>query len=122
MGSYNGLVASLIKGSSTGGEFAVLDGVSTSSTVAAVPAKFLNRALYAVAIEGISGTISCHVIGAIGGATYVVVGTTGITANGTTLLGSSVTSIGSPRPKYIEIASGEDGSGFTASVFLAGEY
>ena len=122
MGSYNGFVSTLIKGSSTGGEFAVLDGVSTSSIAAAVPAKFMNRALFAASIGGISGTISIHIIGSIGGATYVVAGATGIATNGTHLLGSSVTSIGAPRPAFIEWASGEDGSGFTGSIFLAGEY
>ena len=122
MGSYNGFVSSLIKGSSTGGEDAVLDGVSASSIVETIPAKFMNRAIYAATITGISGTISVNVIGSIGAATYVIAGVSGIATNGTHLIGSSTESGGSPRPSSIEWASGEDGSGFTGSVFMAGEY
>ncbi len=122
MSSFNGLISSLIKGSAGSGENAVLDGVSTSSIVAGTPAKFMNRALFALELSGISGEISCHIVGAIGGATYVIAGATAIAANGSLLLGSSVTSIGCARPKYVEWASALDGAGFTGSVFMAGEY
>jgi hypothetical protein len=123
MPSYNGrLSETLIKGSSTGGEFAVLTGVSTASIVPSVPAKYLDSALFAVESQGVSGTFSAHVISRIGGATFVIAGVTGIAADGSSLMGLSTAIVGVPRPSYVEFGSAEDGSGFTASVHMAGEY
>ena len=123
MPSYNGLISGpFIKGSSTGGEFAVLDGVSTHPIVAAVPAKYFDSALFAISTQGISGTYSAHVISSVNGATFVIAGATAIAADGSVLFGTSAAIVGVPRPAYVEFASAEDGSGFTASVSMAGEY
>lgn len=122
MSSFNGHISTLIKGSSTGGEFAVLDGVSTSVISDSVPAKFMKRAQFGVDTQGVSGTYSVHVISRIGGATFVVAGTTGIATDGSTLIGSTPSIAGVARPVYVEWASAEDGSGFSSSVFMAGDY
>jgi hypothetical protein len=121
MSTYNGAVSSLIKGSSTGGENAVLDGISTSQVVNAVPRGYYHNAMYGAVISGISGTISIDVVASIAGATYVVAGATGIATNGSFVFGTTG-GISSPRPAYVSWASAEDGSGFTGSVTLACEY
>jgi hypothetical protein len=125
MASYNGLLSSLIKGSSTGGEFAVLTGVSQAPIVSGFPAKHITQPMIGVLTTGISGTYSCHVIGAIGGCTFVVAGATGIASNGSTIFGSTSLVTGvltAGRPAYCEFASAEDSSGFTSSVFVATQY
>jgi len=122
MASFNGHISTLIKGSSTGGEFAVIDGVSTSTISDSAPAKFMKRAQFSVSTQGVSGTYSVHVVSRIGGATFVVAGVTGIAADGSTLIGATPSIAGVARPSYVEWASAEDGSGFTSSVFMAGDY
>lgn len=121
MPSFNGHLATLIKGSSTGGEDAVLTGVSASNVSNIVPAKFMKRSLCSVVTDGVSGTYSVHVIAAIG-TTFVTVGTTGIATNGITILGSTASYIPTAAPVQVEWASAEDSSGFTSSVFMAGDY
>ena len=131
MASYNGLVASMIKGSSTGGEFAVLDGISASNTVDNFPKRFFSHGQFAMTLHGMSGTISVDVVSSIGGASFVITGTTGYATDGNfvlpvqTFVGTSGVAVGNqgvPFPSYVSFGSGEDGSGLTASVFFAGEY
>lgn len=122
MATFHGTVATIIKGSSTGGEDAVLDGVSASDAVSTIPDRWMNRALFMVETQGVSGTYSVHVISSVLGATFVIAGATGIAADGVVLLGSSIPIVGVAIPSYAEWASGEDGSGFTSSVLMAGDY
>jgi len=122
MPKFNGLIASLTKGSSTGGEHALLTGTSLSPIGAMVPAKHFENAIFAVQTSGISGTYAVLVVGAVGGATFVIAGATGIGANGSTLLGTSVGVAAAPRPAYVAFSSAEAATGFTSSVFMAGEY
>jgi len=123
MPSYNGLLSgSFIKGSSTGGEYAVMTGSSTSVIADAVPMKYFNSALFGVEAAGISGGFAAFVISRIGGATFVIAGRTGITANGSFLMGSSSAIVGVPRPAYVEWQSAVNLSGVTAHVYMAGEY
>lgn len=123
MPSYNGRLSdTLIKGSSTGGEFAVLTGSSTAAIVSSAPAKYYDSALFAVTVQGVSGTFAAFVIGSVGGATYVIAGVTGIAADGSTLIGTSAAVQGVARPTHVEFQSAEDGCGFTASINMAAEY
>ncbi len=123
MASYNGFIAQLIKGSSTGGEFAVLTGVSRVATVSsALPHKLLKDALVAVHTQGVSGTYAVEVVSSINGATFVIAGMTGIAADGGTVLGASGSPLTIPSPVSVTFSSAEDGAGFTSTVSVAGEY
>ncbi len=122
MASFNGFVAQLIKGSSTGGEFAVFTGTSRGGVSNGIPQKILRDALIAVHTQGISGTYAVDVVSVIGGASFVIAGATGIAADGTTILGGSGTVLTIPRPSFVAWSSAEDGAGFTSSVHICGNY
>lgn len=119
MSSYNGLISSLIKGQSGG---AVLTGLSYSVIADAVPRGNFESATFGVVTTGVSGTYAVFVVGAVGGATAVIAGATGIGANGSTILGTTGGITGVPRPAYVQYASAEAASGFTASVFMSATY
>lgn len=123
MARFNGHIVTFTKGSSTGGENAVLTGISASGAISdAVPAKHFRDAIFGVVTQGISGTYACHVVGAVGGATMVIAGQTGIAADGSSIIGTTTPIAAIPRPAYVSFDSAEDGAGFTASVFMAAEY
>jgi hypothetical protein len=119
MPTYNGFLTSLIKGQSGG---AVLTGLSYTTVAASVPAKHITNAMFGAVTSGISGAYAVQVVSSIGGCTYVVAGATGIATNGSTLFGSSTTVRGAARPAYVQFSSAEDASGFTATIYMAGEY
>ena len=132
MGSYNGVVASLTKGGNQG-VTTLLTGTSAVTVVDSVPQKWITRGFFAVSCtEGVSGTFSVNVVGAVGGATFLICGRTNISGVGSfpllnpTWVGNSgsatTTNQGFPRPVLVNFDSAEDVSGFTASVWLAGEY
>lgn len=123
MALFNGVLAELIKGSSTGGENAVLTGTSTVAPGDNVPGKGLIHAVLAVHVTGISGTLSVGVVSNIAGATFVVIGATGIATNGINFIGQSTASpISLPRISGVNFESAEDGTGFSATVVAFGEY
>jgi len=128
MPMYNGLLATLIKGSSTGGEFAVLTGTSSVPPVAAVPAKMFKNPFMTVQTQGISGSYTVRVICSVGGSTFTIRGVS-VASNGTTLIGNTITSgnngahiFSMPRPSRVAFTSNVNGAGFTAHVYLCGEY
>jgi len=117
---FNGVVSTFIKGSSTGGENAVLTGISDAPIVAGVPNSFAYQGWYGIHTVGISGTYSVEIVASIAGATYTVAGVTGIGANGSTIIGSTTLPTITARPAYVQFASAEDGSGFTSTITFAG--
>lgn len=128
MANYNGLVASLTKDGSTVSQ--TLTGISSVTVVAAVPNKFFKHGQFGiVCTQGVSGNFSVNIIGAVGGATYIIAGRTSISAVGSypvplILYGNSgtPTNIGIPRPYQVQFQSNAAPAGFTASVYLAGDY
>lgn len=123
MGTYNGLLATITQPS--------IIGVSFFAPVASVPQKFFEHVEFGVAVTGISGKIAVDIIGAVGGATYIVAGRTNISAAGSypiplIVYGQSGNdpSVGSPRPYGVNVTSiGTTWSvGCTASVYMAGKY
>lgn len=127
MANYNGLVAGVTS-------IVLLGGTSqhVAPVVASVPNKFFHSGQFAINVAGISGTIGVQVIGAVGGATYVIAGRTSISASGgfpvplIKYVGTSGTNeiFGIPRPSAVLFqTTGLTATwGFTASVFLAAEY
>jgi hypothetical protein len=131
MANYNGLVASSSLNGSTVSQTLATGAQQNVPPVAAVPNKFFSDGQFAIAVSGISGLIGVQVIGAVGGATYVIAGRTNISAAGgfpipmVTYIGTSGTpiNVGIPRPAYVSFQAGVTGAiGVTASVFFAGEY
>ena len=122
MPSFNGHIASFSKGTSTGGENAVLAGNSYVNVVAAVPQKLFKSAIFAGTVSGISGGFGLLVVGSVGGATMVIAGKTAISADGSFVIGTTGGIAGVPRPRYIQYGSIADGAGFTTSIFMTGEY
>ena len=122
MASYNGFIAQLIKGSSTGGEFAVFTGVSRTGVSVALPHKMLKDALISVHTQGVSASYSVDVVCSINGATFVMAGVTGIAADGTNILGASGTPLTIPSPVFVTFSSSENAAGFTSTVSIVGEY
>lgn len=131
MASYNGLVASTI----IAGNTAFAAGTSTFGVTYTVPSKFFSHGQFAAQVTGISGTLGVQILGAVGGATFVIAGRTNVSAVGNfpipliTYVGTSGTfqNTGIPRPSLvIWQGAGLGGTtnqiGLTASVFLAGEY
>jgi hypothetical protein len=132
MANYNGLVAALTLNGSTVSQ--TLGGASISNVVtsASVPSKFFSHGQFAISVAGISGNIGVQIIGAVGGATYVIAGRTNISASGGfpipcisyTGTSGTFTNIGIPRPAFVSFQGNTAGTvvGFTASVFLCAEY
>lgn len=131
MASYNGLVATTV----IAGNTAFASGTSTFTIVSSVPAKFFPFGQFATQVTGISGTLGVQILGAVGGATFVIAGRTNVSATGNfpiplvTYVGTSgaVQNSGIPRPSLvIWQGAGLGGTtnqiGLTASVFFAGEY
>lgn len=124
MANWNGLVASLTQTRIIGTSFVT---VNTE-----MPNKFFKHGQFAIrATEGVSGTLFVNVIGAVGGATFVIAGRSNITAVGSFpmpqfLYGQSgtPTGIGYPRPIGVNFTGTGTtwGVGITASVFFAGDY
>lgn len=134
MANYNGLIASLTKDGSDADN--VLSGTSFVTVVSAVPGKFFPHGQFAIACtEGVSGGFSVDVIGGIGGATFAIATRRNITDPGSFPIpqnlfgfsGSQVSS-GFPRPIGVDFIAGTTAAGtswpvgFSASVYLAGEY
>jgi hypothetical protein len=127
MASYNSLLTS---NTTTG------DTQSTLATsIGQVPAKFFSSGHFAITCtEGVSGTIGVQIIGAVGGATYAIAGRTNISGAGSfpipliSYVGSSgsVALTGFPRPLGAEITgvsiAATRAVGYTASIYLCGEY
>jgi hypothetical protein len=118
MATYNGLISSLIKGQSGG---AVLTGASYANIVSAVPRGYFHAAKFGAIVSGISGGVDISVVASIGGCTYVVAGKSFAT-NGSHLFGATTSVVDSPRPAYVQYKSTKNTAGFTASVFMSGEY
>ena len=115
-------------------------GTSTSEVVinAAVPAKWFSNGVMALrCTEGVSGSIFCDVYGAVGGATFLIGGVSTITGAGNTIIPTDGVQAntasatypttsgqqGFPRPSLVIFGTaGAVGVGYTASVYLAGEY
>jgi hypothetical protein len=134
MGSYNGLVAQIALNGSTVSQVMGSTGVTYIGVTYSVPAKFFIAGQFGLQVTGISGTIGVQIVGAVGGATYVIAGRTNISATGgypvplVVYVGTSgaVTNVdaGIPRPAYVAFgAAGLTATiGVTASVFLCAEY
>lgn len=129
MAHFNGFLTQLIKGSSTGGEFAVITGVSRVSVATAVPTKMFTQPIFGVETQGISGSFAVVVVSAVGGATAVFAESADITADGSTIVGltspvlaGSIDVQACPRPVFVGYSTTTALSGFTSSVFMAGEY
>ena len=131
MASYNGLVASSSLNGSTDSQ--VMQGSSQQNVGcnAAVPSKFFSNGQFAIQVQGISGTVGVQIVGAVGGATFVIAGRTNISGVGgfpvplVKYVGTSGTfeGFGFPRPSFVSFQGGSTGTiGLTASVFLAAEY
>lgn len=127
MASYNGLLAS----QTTTGDTQTL----TAGPVTSVPAKFFSSGHFAITCtEGVSGSFGVQILGAIGGATYAIAGRTAISGVGSfpipliSYVGSSgsVALIGFPRPFAVELTgvsiAGTRAVGYTASIYVCGEY
>jgi hypothetical protein len=131
MANYNGLVASLTLNGSTVSQTLGTTAVSKAVIVAAVPNKYFSSGQFAVqATQGVSGGFAVVIVGAVGGATYIIAGRTNITAAGgwpvppVLYVGTSgsIPHLGFPRPSYVSFEGTGTIAGFTAGVFLAGEY
>ena len=133
MATYNGLLASMTLNGSTASQVLANQGVSFAKIADAVPMKYFSFGQFAIRVSGVSGTIGVEVVGAVGGATYVIAGRTNITASGgfpiplVAYVGTSGTvplaSPGIPRPAYVAFANGNTAvAGITASVYLAADY
>ncbi len=128
MATYTGRLGQLIKGSSTGGEDAVLTGVSRVTGLPANLPAMLHRPLIGVESQGVSGSVVIQVVGNIGGCTAVFAEGT-VSADGGTVLGltnpypaGSIDVQSIPRPSLIGFSTTTASSGFTSTVFIAGEY
>jgi hypothetical protein len=129
MGTFNGHVASHVLDGSTDSQ---VSGATTAVTVNAdvgVPAKAFRHAMLALRCQdGVSGSFGVEVIGAVGGATFIIAGRTAIAAVGNYVLGltnnqtwGAIENI-CPRPSKVVFSTAVPISGWTASVYLAGEY
>lgn len=132
MPTYNGLLCSLTKDGAQG-VTTFLNGISTVFPVNAVPQKFFNHVELAIALfNGVSGGFTVSVVGAVGGATYIVAERQNLSAVGSFPIplivygrSGSDPSLGIPRPWGVQFnapVTGQSNVGFTASVFIAGEY
>jgi len=134
MSTYNGFISSLTLNGSTVSQTM---GATPSNTVigTAVPNKYFANGQFAVqATQGVSGSFYVNVIGAVGGATYVIAGRTGINAVGGFPVpqflyvgaSGSITQVGIPRPAFVQWGSGTGSTsaviGFTATLYFAGTY
>ena len=126
MATYNGLLCSLT--TTLGGV-----SISTVNTADSVPAKYFKSGYIALtATQGISTGFYCNVFGMIGGATFIIAGRTAITTVGTYIMGTTSATlcgtgagVGSnpfPRPSYAQFGPTAGPTGFTASVYVCGEY
>lgn len=132
MANYNGLVSSKTLDGSTVSQTLGTTAFTYTQIADAFPMKFFSAGQFAVQTKaGQSGTIGVYVVGAIGGATFLIAGRSGIATVGGwpmgiynyTGLSGSVAITGIPRPAYVQWANhGAAFAGFTASVFFAGEY
>ena len=131
MASYNGFLCSRTYDGSTVSQTLGATASVTLTVSSAVPAKyFMNGFIALVASNGVSGTFGCDVIGSVGGATFVIAGRTGITAVGSYILGTTgiagtvgVGTVAFPRPSAVRLyTTGAAVSGFTVSLYMAGEY
>lgn len=134
MGSYNGLIASLARGTTDTNPLAT--GTSFIQSVDAVPMKYFSHGQFAVIVtQGVSGGFSVDIIGSVAGATFPIATRQNITAVGSfpipqVLYGFSggQVSAGFPRPAGVNFIAGTTAFGtswpvgFTASVTFAGEY
>ena len=115
MGSYNGLIAQTTLTS--------FNGISYTNAVDTVPSKLFKTAVFSARVSTqVGGTMSINVVGAVGGATFIIAGVTGIRATGNYIMGitASATYL-TPRPIYVQWAGGIS-TLFSARVFIAGDY
>lgn len=124
MPSFNGHVTSLT----------IADFLGVSTSVQAVDPsihgkKWFNQGTIACrTIDGVSGTFFVDVYGSVGGATFLIGGLTAVSAVGNVIIGTTGTAgmgtlgTGFPPPTKVVFGSASGVSGFTASIYLAGEY
>jgi hypothetical protein len=131
MSNWNGFVSSLTRNGSTVSQTMGATAVAYSQVADAVPGKYFSSGQFAVATtQGVSGAFFVNVVGAVGGATFVIAGRTAVNAVGgfpiplILYVGSSgsVPNRGFPKPAYVQWGSAGAVIGFTAAVYLAGEY
>jgi hypothetical protein len=124
MPSYNGLVASLTYNGSTVSQTLGATASAYVNAVDALPHKYVKTGIFAVnAKDGVSGGFGCQIVGGVGGATFVIAGITGIAAVGSSPMGTTALALfGIPRPAYVKFEPIAGVAGFTASVYLTGDY
>ena len=131
MGSYNVYVTAMTRNGSTTSQVLGTTAVAYSGISASVPNKFFSRGQFAIqTTQGVSGAFFVNIVGAVGGATYIIAGRTAIsTVGGFPIpqllyvgVSGSVTQVGLPRPAYAQFGSAGAIVGFTATVFLAADY
>ena len=118
--TFDGSTATTVTGT-TGGE--------TINTVNAVPMKMFKNAVLALqCVDGISGAFGVEVIASVGGATFVIAGKTDIDTVGNYVLGTTAkglwlaTDNTIPRPTKAVFETAGDIAGWTAYIYLMGEY
>jgi len=134
MSTFNGVIASLTKAGNAG-ITTLLSGVSSVTVNSTTPMKYFSGGQFAViAKNGVSGTFGVEIIGSIGGASFIIAGTTNIGSVGSYPIpfytytgvssGTQLINPGFPRPAYVNFVSGKSNidSGFTATVTLCGSY
>ena len=120
MGSWNGVIATdtiiLLSGTS---------GSEVFEVTAAAPAKALTRGIFSANVTSFLGAgggfAGVVVVGAVGGATFVIAGVTGLNANGNYIMGTTASALNlMPRPAYCFV----DGFSMSAAIAvgMAGEY
>jgi hypothetical protein len=124
MSSFNGMIATATFNGSTVSQTLGATASYYAPIVSACPAKFFDRGLFSVvATGGVSGGFGVLIVGNIGGATAVIGGRTSITSVGGSIIGATGSvNYGFPRPSYVQFQPVAGVAGFTAQVFLAGEY
>jgi predicted ATP-grasp superfamily ATP-dependent carboligase len=117
MASFNGHLASLTQTLQVGG-------VSYVTVSAEVPQKWFRTGLFAIkTLDGVSGSFGVQIVGSVGGATFVIAGVTTVNSAASRIIGTTGgATFGIPRPMYVAFQSAGTVTGFTASVYLAGDY
>jgi hypothetical protein len=119
MGSWNGVIASSTQNILSG------SGAESGPVSAEIPAKLFSSAVFGARVTGFTtgsgGHFGVVLVGAIGGATFVIAGVTAITANGNYLMGTTADATSLiPRPSTF-LVQGFSG-GATIAIGMAGEY
>jgi hypothetical protein len=124
MATWNGIIGSATRDGSTVSQTLLATATLVVPIGAQVPNKWFKHGLFScVLANGVSGGIGIQIVGYIGGASFVIAGTTALTTVGSKILGTTGgATFGFPRPAYAIIQPVAGVAGFTATLGMGAWY